>query len=199
MCCFGGPVAQLDRAPGYEPGCRRFDSSQARHFRWISHQAQIPVLFRSDITMQRSMLRQQQSRNNQNADENNHGDSALDPGSGDGSERSRPLLWRHRWIEHSDAGDFSRRNTSARRRCLRFRFILAISKFVRHYPPCYSHSQNPVQRCKFVRRDEAGQRRSAVTARTLSTFLKPDVCRFGSPKRSRLEWCCCITMEARVL
>src|SRR6202050_4334912 len=31
MCCFGGPVAQLDRAPGYEPGCRRFDSSQARH------------------------------------------------------------------------------------------------------------------------------------------------------------------------
>jgi hypothetical protein len=25
-------VAQLDRAPGYEPGCRRFDSSRPHHF-----------------------------------------------------------------------------------------------------------------------------------------------------------------------
>ena len=46
----GGPVAQLDRAPGYEPGCRRFDSSQARHFRWNSHQAQIRALFPNGIT-----------------------------------------------------------------------------------------------------------------------------------------------------
>src|SRR5271155_3114261 len=38
MCSFGGPVAQLDRAPGYEPGCRRFDSSQARHFPGIHTQ-----------------------------------------------------------------------------------------------------------------------------------------------------------------
>src|SRR5271156_1290357 len=32
MRCIGGPVAGRERAPVYEPGCRRFDSSQARHF-----------------------------------------------------------------------------------------------------------------------------------------------------------------------
>src|ERR1700679_2134233 len=78
------------------------------------------------------MLRQQQSRNNCNADENNHGDSALDPGSGDWRKRPGSLSRRHRRVEHSDAGNFSRRKTSARRRCLRFRFIRPISEFVRH-------------------------------------------------------------------
>ena len=92
------------------------------------------------------MLRKQQSRDNCDADENNHGDSALDPGSGDWRKRPALLSRRHWRVEHSDAGNFSRRKTSARRRCLRFQFALAVGEFVRRYPPCYSHYRNIVQR-----------------------------------------------------
>jgi hypothetical protein len=30
------PVAQLDRAPGFEPGCREFESLRAGHFRYFA-------------------------------------------------------------------------------------------------------------------------------------------------------------------
>ena len=116
------------------------------------------------------MLRKQQSRDNCDADENNHGDSALDPGSGDWRKRPGLLSRRHWRVEHSDAGNFSRRKTSARRRCLSFRFVFAVSEFVRHYPPCYSHSQNPVQRGKFVHgvKPSAGPSRVRLCKRIIS-------------------------------
>ena len=148
MCCFGGPVAQLDRAPGYEPGCRRFDSSQARHFRWNPLGNQNRALLRNGATLQRLVLRQKQSCDHCHADENNHGDSALEPGSGDRGKRARLLFRRHRRIEHSHAGEFSRWDATARSRCLSLRFVLALSEFVRHYPQCYSHSWNSVQQCR---------------------------------------------------
>src|SRR5271156_5351294 len=91
------------------------------------------------------MLRYQESCDNCDADENNYGDSALEPGSGDRRKRAGLLPGRHRWIEHSDAGDFSRRYASARSGCLSFGFVLAVGKFVRHYRPAYTHSQNLVE------------------------------------------------------
>ena len=39
-------VAQLDRVPGYEPGGRRFESSQPRHY--------FGTLFRAPLTLRRT-------------------------------------------------------------------------------------------------------------------------------------------------
>jgi hypothetical protein len=45
---FRAPVAQLDRAPGYEPGGREFESLRARH--WIEHVRPASKFQKTEVT-----------------------------------------------------------------------------------------------------------------------------------------------------
>jgi hypothetical protein len=98
------------------------------------------------------------------ADENDHRKNTFEQRSWERRKRSGLSLRRHRRIEHSNSGDFSRWEAAAGRRGLGFGLTVSVGEFVRHNSQCYSHCQNLVQHHKLRARNDEGLRLTAATA-----------------------------------